>query len=268
MNEAGLPIFSFENGESIVDHALISAFFTAMQNMTEEVFLDKIQTLEMGENRLIFRQRSTEHTGILSGAVISDIKDNPDLIANLVDTFLEQFATKHDKDAQKVAENGFTQSFDQFENSIKQKMKQKLRKIWFLRKQGIKTRGLGFITGLSLFFLGIIINLSLWGNFGIAITGLIMVLTLLMFPSGTAGWVTGNGRDGLVSASASGAIGVLVLALVNAETLILWVEKIGIASEMGAIIAVLTALLVLTPAYGLVGYSCGAWISRRCMHPM
>ena len=268
MNEAGLPIFSFETGESIVDHTLISAFFTAMQNMTEEVFLDRIQILEMGENRLIFRQRSTEHTGILFGAVISDVKDNPDLIVNLVDTFLEQFATKHDKDAQKVVKNGFTQRFEQFENSIKEKMKQKLRKIWFLRKQGIKTRGLGFITGLGLFFLGIIINLNLWGNLGIALTGLIMVLTLLMFPSGTAGWVTGNGRDGLVIASASGAIGVLGIALVNVETLILWVEKIGIASEMGAIIAVLTALLVLTPAYGLVGYSCGAWISRRCMHPM
>jgi len=38
MDEAGLPIFSFDNGDPVVDHALITAFFTAMHNITKEIF--------------------------------------------------------------------------------------------------------------------------------------------------------------------------------------------------------------------------------------
>ncbi len=267
MDEAGLPIFSFDNGDPVVDHALITAFFTAMHNITKEVFLDSIQTLEMGENQLVFGQRPTEHAGILYGAIISDVRDHPDLIAEILDNFLETFTTKYEKEVQIGAQSGFRNKFEQFERNIKYEMNKRLRKIRFLRERGTKTRGLGLIVGLTLFFIGLLINLKLWGKVGREVAGLNMVLTLFLVPSGVAGWVTGNGRDGLIAASASGSFGALGLAIVNVETLILGIEKLGIIGEIGAVIAVLTALLVLAPAYGLVGYICGAWVSRRCLYP-
>lgn len=267
MDEAGLPIFSFDNGDPVVDHALITAFFTAMHNITKEIFLDSIQTLEMGENQLVFAQRPTEHAGILYGAIISDVRDHPDLIAEILDNFLETFATKYEKEVQIGSQSGFWEKFEQFERNIKHEMNKRLRKIRFLRERGKKTRGLGLAVGLALFFLGLLINLNLWGKVGREVAGLNMVLTLFLVPSGVAGWVTGNGRDGLITASASGSFGALGLAMVNVETLIQGIEKLGIMGEIGVVIAILTALLVLAPAYGLVGYICGAWVSRRCLYP-
>ena len=267
MDESGIPIFSFDYGDPVVDNALISAFFTAMNNITKKVFLDNIQNLEMGENRLMFGQRATKHAGILYGAIISDVRDHPDLIAKILDSFLETFTTNYEKEVQAVVQSGICQEFEQFEGIIKQEMNRRLRRIRFLRERGKKTRGMGLTVGLALFFLGLLVNLRLWGRVGIEVAALSMVLTLLLMPSGVAGWVTGNGRDGLIVASVSCSVGLLGLALVNVETLTLWVERVGIAGGMGAIIAVLTALLVLAPAYGLVGYISGAWVSRRCLYP-
>ncbi|MFQ6124004.1 MAG: hypothetical protein ACE5R6_05280 [Candidatus Heimdallarchaeota archaeon] len=267
MDEAGLPIFSFDNGDPVVDHALITAFFTAMHNITKEVFLDSIQTLEMGENQLVFGQRPTEHAGILYGAIISDVKDHPDLIAEILDNFLETFATKYENEVQIGAQSGIRKKFEQFELNIKREMKKRLRRLRFLRERGNKTRGLGLAVGLALFFLGMLINLKLWGKVGREVAGLNMVVTLFLVPSGVAGWVTGNGRDGLIAASASGSLGALGLAIINVETLIQGVEKLGIIGEIGTVIAILAALLVLAPAYGLIGYICGAWVSRRCLSP-
>jgi len=267
MNDGGLPLFAFETENPVVDHALISGFFAAMHSMTKEVFLDDIQNLEMGENRLIFGQRSTLDSGIIYGAIISDVRDHPDLLENILDRFLTEFALTYEDDIQIAVQFGASQKYEHFEENIQSEMKKRLRRIPFLRRRGIKTRGLGLILGITLFLIGIMTNLQLWGRLGTEMASLTMVLTLLMLPSGVAGWVAGEGRDGLLVASASGAIGVLGLTLSNIETLTQWVERVGIAGDVGAIIAVLTVLLVLVPAYGLVGYQCGTWVSRRCLYP-
>ena len=124
--------------------------------------------------------------------------------------------------------------------------------------------------GLILFFIGLAFNLWFWGQVGEnnpEIAGLSMVVTLLILPGGVAGFIAGNGSNGLKAAAAGVAVGTIALAIVNVETLEDWVSKVGISGGTGAVIAVITALLVLVPAYGLFGYLTGSWVDRRYLYP-
>ena len=155
MNEGGIPLFSFEKESPVVDHALITGLFTAMHCMTKEVFLDDIQNLEMGEHRLVFGQRPTLQAGVIYGAIIADVKDNPDLIAKILNKFLNEFVITYEEDIIVTAQVGTHQKYKAFEEHVQVEMKKRLRRFQFLQKKGRKTRGLGLITGIMLFFAGI-----------------------------------------------------------------------------------------------------------------
>ncbi|MFQ6125386.1 MAG: hypothetical protein ACE5R6_12395 [Candidatus Heimdallarchaeota archaeon] len=270
MEEGGIAIFSYEAGGPIVDEQLISGFLVAVRDLTREAFLDSLQTLQMQDNQLVFGFKEIEDIGKLFGAIISDNNDNAGLVAELLDQLLEQFMTKYEADVKQVLEKRVQKEFEGFKNDIEQVMESRLRKPAILQERNKPTLTLGWIVGLILFFLGLEFNLWLWGKVGAThreIAGLSMAITLLILPGGIAGWVAGNGRNGLIAAGGGVFVGTIILAVINVETLINWIEKIEITGTTGAVIAVLTALLVLVPAYGLFGYLMGSWVDRRYLYP-
>ncbi|MFQ5819123.1 MAG: hypothetical protein ACE5I5_03975 [Candidatus Heimdallarchaeota archaeon] len=270
IEEGGIAIFSYEAGGPIVDEQLISGFLVAVRDLTREAFLDSLQTLQMQDNQLVFGFKEIEDIGKLFGAIISDNTDNSDLVAELLDQLLEQFMTKYEVDVKQVLEKRVQKEFEGFKNDIEQVMVSRLRKPKILQERNKPTLTLGWIVGLVLFFLGLEFNLWLWGKVGVThreIAGLSMAITLLILPGGIAGWVAGNGRNGLIAAGGGVFVGTIILAVINVETLIDWIERIEITGTTGAVIAVLTALLVLVPAYGLFGYLMGSWVDRRYLYP-
>ncbi len=270
MEEGGIAIFSYEAGGPIVDEQLISGFLVAVRDLTREAFLDSLQTLQMQDNQLVFGFKEIEDIGKLFGAIISDNTDNADLVAELLDQLLEQFMTKYEMDVKQVLEKRVQKEFEGFKNDIEQVMESRLRKPAILQERNKPTLTLGWIVGLVLFFIGLEFNLWLWGKVGVThreIAGLSMAITLLILPGGIAGWVAGNGRNGLIAAGGGVFVGTIILAVINVETLIDWIERIEITGTTGAVIAVLTALLVLVPAYGLFGYLMGSWVDRRYLYP-
>lgn len=271
IEEGGIAIFSYEAGGPIVDEQLISGFLVAVRDLTREAFLDSLQTLQMQDNQLVFGFKEIEDIGKLFGAIISDNTDNSDLVAELLDQLLEQFMTKYEVDVKQVLEKRVQKEFEGFKNDIEQVMESRLRKPAILQERNKPTLTLGWIVGLVLFFLGLEFNLWLWGKVGVThreIAGLSMAITLLILPGGIAGWVAGNGRNGLIAAGGGVFVGTIILAVINVETLIDWIERIEITGTTGAVIAVLTALLVLVPAYGLFGYLMGSWVDRRYLYPL
>lgn len=271
IEEGGIAIFSYEAGGPIVDEQLISGFLIAVRDLTREAFLDSLQTLQMQDNQLVFGFKEIEDIGKLFGAIISDNTDNSDLVAELLDQLLEQFMTKYEVDVKQVLEKRVQKEFEGFKNDIEQVMESRLRKPAILQERNKPTLTLGWIVGLVLFFLGLEFNLWLWGKVGVThreIAGLSMAITLLILPGGIAGWVAGNGRNGLIAAGGGVFVGTIILAVINVETLIDWIERIEITGTTGAVIAVLTALLVLVPAYGLFGYLMGSWVDRRYLYPL
>lgn len=270
IEEGGIAIFSYEAGGPIVDEQLISGFLVAVRDLTREAFLDSLQTLQMQDNQLVFGFKEIEDIGKLFGAIISDNTDNSDLVAELLDQLLEQFMTKYEVDVKQVLEKRVQKEFEGFKNDIEQVMESRLRKPAILQERNKPTLTLGWIVGLVLFFIGLEFNLWLWGKVGVThreIAGLSMAITLLILPGGIAGWVAGNGRNGLIAAGGGVFVGTIILAVINVETLIDWIERIEITGTTGAVIAVLTALLVLVPAYGLFGYLMGSWVDRRYLYP-
>ncbi len=271
MEEGGIAIFSYEAGGPIVDEQLISGFLVAVRDLTREAFLDSLQTLQMQDNQLVFGFKEIEEIGKLFGAIISDNTDNADLVAELLDQLLEQFMTEYEVDVKQVLEKRVQKEFEGFKNDIEQVMESRLRKPAILQERNIQTLTTGWIVGLLLFFIGLAFNLWLWGKVGEThreIAGLSMAITLLILPGAIAGWVAGNGRNGLLAAGGGVFVGTISLAVINVETLYGWIEGVGIKTgAMGAVIAVMTALFVLIPAYGLVGYLMGSWVDRRYLYP-
>ena len=270
MEEGGIAIFSYEAGGPIVDEQLISGFLVAVRDLTREAFLDSLQTLQMQDNQLVFGFKEIENIGKLFGAIISDNADNHDLVADLLDNLLGQFMTNYEEDVKEVLEKRVQKEFEGFKKDIERVMETRLRRPAILRERNIQTLTIGWIVGLILFFIGLGFNLWLWGRVGVThreIAGLSMVITLLILPGGLAGWVAGNAQNGLRAAGGGVAVGTIALAIINVETLEDWVLKVGITGSTGAVIAVITALLVLVPAYGLFGYLMGSWVDRKYLYP-
>ena len=270
MEEGGIAVFSYEAGGPIVDEQLISGFLVAVRNLTREAFLDSLQTLQMQDNKLVFGFKEIKSIGKLFGAIITDNTDNSDLAAEILDNLLEQFMTSYQDDVKQVLEKRVQKEFEGFKNDIVQVMQNRLRKPPILQERNMTTLTIGWIIGLILFFIGLGFNLWFWGQVGESnpeIAGLSMVVTLLILPGGVAGFIAGNGSNGLKAAAAGVAVGTIALAIVNVETLEDWVSKVGISGGTGAVIAVITALLVLVPAYGLFGYLTGSWVDRRYLYP-
>jgi len=271
MEEGGIAVFSYEAGGPIVDEQLISGFLVAVRDLTREAFLDSLQTLQMHDNQLVFGFKEIESIGKLFGAIISDNIDNSDLVADILDQLLETFMTSYKEDVKQVLEKRVQKEFEGFKHDITQMMVRRLRKPAILQERNRQTLAIGWLIGLILFFIGFTFNIWLWGQVGDTrreIAGLSMVLTLLVLPGGIAGWVAGNGQNGLRAAGGGVAVGTIALAFTYLETLEEWVFAIGIRTgSAGAAIAVITALLVLVPAYGLFGYLMGSWVDRRYLYP-
>ena len=271
MEEGGIAVFSYEAGGPIVDEQLISGFLVAVRDLTREAFLDSLQTLYMHDNQLVFGFKEIESIGKLFGAIISDNSDNSDLVAEILDQLLETFMTTYKEDVKQVLEKRVQKEFEGFKHDITQTMERRLRKPAILQERNRQTLAIGWVLGLLLFFIGFTFNIWLWSQVGETrreVAGLSMVLTLLVLPGGIAGWVAGNGQNGLRAAGGGVAVGTIVLAFTYLETLEEWVYAIGIRTGgAGAVIAVITALLVLVPSYGLFGYMMGSWVDRRYLYP-
>ena len=274
VSEDGTCIYTYRARETKreLDEQLISGFLLAVRNIAKEAFLDKLQRLEMGINQLVYGYK--EQDGVqLYAALISDTRDHPDLLGEILEELLTRFVTEFKEEIDNfLKKRVVSKKLKKFDGMIKETVDSRLRRFDILKPRDEKTFVLAIAISLLLFNIGFGIAILLQNLYDIKDTAP-QALAVLIFvgcffiPGSTAGAVIGNGRHGIRAAIIAIILGVISLAAIFWHHLSDLGEGLGFSGQSAAL-GLILALLFLSPAYGLLGYFAGSYIERRTLYPL
>jgi len=272
VSEDGTCLYTYRAREILVDEQLISGFLLAVRNIAKEAFLDKLQRLEMGINQLVYGYK--EANGIqLYAALISDARDNPDLLGEILEELLTKFVAQYKEEIEQFLKKRIvSKTLKKFDDVIKESVEGRLRRFDILKPRNEKTFILGITLSLILFNIGFGIAFLFQDLYNIkdnAPQALAVWIFIACFflPGSTAGAVTGDGRHGIRAAIIAILLGVISLSIVFRDQLSELGEGLGFSGQAAAF-GLALALLFLSPAYGLLGYFAGSYVERRSLYPL
>ena len=272
VSEDGTCLYTYRARETLVDEQLISGFLLAVRNIAKEAFLDRLQRLEMGINQLVYGYKEADGVQLYA-ALISDARDNPDLLGEILEELLTRFVTQFKEEIdQFLKKRVVSKNLNKFDDVIKESVEGRLRRLDILKPRNEKTFVLGIVISLILFNIGFGIAFLLQDLFNIKDTAP-QALAVLIFvgcffiPGSMAGAVTGDGRHGIRAAIIAIILGVISLAAIFWERLNELGEGLGFSGQAAAL-GLILALLFLSPAYGLLGYFAGSYVERKSLYPL
>ena len=272
VSEDGTCLYTYRTRETMVDEQLISGFLLAVKNIAKEAFLDKLQRLEMGINQLVYGYKEAEGVQLYA-ALISDARDNPDLLGEILEELLTKFVTQYKDEIDKFLKKRIvSKTLKKFDDVIEESVEGRLRRFDILKPRNEKTFVLGIAISLILFNIGFGIAFLLQDLFDIKDTApqalaVWIFIACFFIPGSTAGAVTGDGRHGIRAAIIAIILGVISLSIIFRDQLSELGEGLGFSGQAAAL-GLALALLFLSPAYGLLGYFAGSYVERRSLYPL
>ncbi len=272
VSEDGTCLYTYRTRETMVDEQLISGFLLAVRNIAKEAFLDKLQRLEMGINQLVYGYKEAEGVQLYA-ALISDARDNPDLLGEILEELLTKFVTQYKDEIDKFLKKRIvSKTLKKFDDVIEESVEGRLRRFDILKPRNEKTFVLGIAISLILFNIGFGIAFLLQDLFDIKDTApqalaVWIFIACFFIPGSTAGAVTGDGRHGIRAAIIAIILGVISLSIIFRDQLSELGEGLGFSGQAAAL-GLALALLFLSPAYGLLGYFAGSYVERRSLYPL